>query len=329
MGRCARCGSLRTDCGSCESNWTRKQASTHTTSATSEVEKSESAPQKSKADNVAEASQRMDDSDQEDDDDNSSLDLEQLVAEHAKAYRRYKRNQAKLALLFGDDTPNLKNHTLTQESGNAAHESVWAIRKRRKGRSSNNHIPKQRRRKTDGFLAEATGGVLASEKGDDVIDITHRSSSDSEPEHDRVNGSVGIVATQDVGDVDTTDNSDDSMALDRPMRSVAAPQPHEMPVDLTNDGDRFFGYRDGDDDVEGETFVQPEGTAETLPMDVQNQTKDISIEDLPSFVTRTLDRIATAIEQEYNVKVLQMEATNDSTIADWYVFLYISHGAVL
>jgi hypothetical protein len=363
LGRCQRCGSLRTDCGSCDFNWTRPSpptapAATSTSRISTTAQRSVPPPQriiKAKANTLAAASQHSggqeDDDDDDDDDDDSSLDLDQLVAEHAKAYRRYKRKQAKVAALLGDARPNpipVQQHQQIQEIDNytVQHEgsTTTTIRKRRNAstssnsRTTGNKTAKQRRRRqmVDGVLADATSGVVASNDVDEdetltMIAASNRSASASsgseQAEDDGATATshrlVGNVATQDVGDSDTTDSSDDD---NNSFAAVATTEPRTMQeADGANNDEDYYGYDsddgdDDDDDSEQETFVQPEGTAHKLPRDVPDQTKDITTEDLPSFVETTLDRIEVAIARDYQVKVLQMEQPSaGSTAADWCV----------
>jgi hypothetical protein len=366
LGRCQRCGSLRTDCGSCDLNfcWT----------ASSARSKSPSAPQakrvKAKTGTISGAALRLqdknndqeDNDDGDDDDDDSSIDLDQLVAEHANAYRRFKRKQAAVAALVGDNAvPNyiqqLKTQRKAVDNAEVKTGSSSAMRRKRRKASTcaattnttlQQKYRRRHRRRMDGVLADA---VVAANDNDDTFEMVGEASngcsSSSEGEtliqNDEAfaamttsNRLVGFVATQDVGDCDTTGSSEDdhnessssrsdhNMAVDRPMRclatgaSAAATEPPAvMKASCTSD-DELYGY--GDDD-EKETFVQPEGTATRLPRDVQDQTKDISLEDLPSFVTTTLDRIQATLERDYTIQVLQMEEMSACTsIAEWYVY---------
>jgi hypothetical protein len=294
--------------------------------------------------------QEDDEDGDDDDDDDSSIDLDQLVAEHAKAYRRFKRKQAAVSALLGDNAvpnsiqPKPQRNVFDTAEANTGSRSAMR-RKRRKASTCaaiTNKIPQQmHRRRMDGVLADA---VAASNDNDDTFEMVDEASngcsSSSEGgetliQNDKAfaatttsNRLVGFVATQDVGDCDTTDSSeyhngsscssDDNMAVDRPMRCLATDGSAAATEPLAGD-DELYGYGDDDDD-EKETFVQPEGTATRLPSDVQDQTKDIALEDLPSFVTTTLDRIQATLEHDYTVQVLQMEAMRAcTTIAEWYV----------
>jgi hypothetical protein len=299
-------------------------------------------------------SDQEDNDDGDDDDDDSSIDLDQLVAEHAKAYRRFKRKQAAVSALLGDNavSNSLQRKTQRKAVDNAEANTgrSSALRKKRRKASTcaattNKTLQQRHRRRMDGVLADA---VAAANDNDDTFEMVGEGSNgcSSSSEGDTLihndkafaaattsNRLVGFVATQDVGDCDTTGSSEDdhnessssdhNMAVDRPMRclptgasAVVTESPAIMKARFTSD-DELYGY--GDDD-EKETFVQPEGTATRLPRDVQDQTKDVALEDLPSFVTTTLDRIQATLERDYTVQVLKMEELSaNTTIADWYV----------
>lgn len=183
LGRCTRCGSLRRDCGSCELHqWQQQQqqrqeqqppgrrrrrrpATPHQQHKRKVQQEDESSTADN--DNNDNSSSSTDDSSKEDDDSDGSSDLDALLKENKRQFRKYKRMKARAKSFFAS-----VNADSSSSSSSSQDEQNVAAAKRRKqqhGRRSrkNGKKTKQQEQPTS-VLAESEDDGSSSTSDESV-----------------------------------------------------------------------------------------------------------------------------------------------------------------
>jgi hypothetical protein len=280
LGRCQQCGSLRTDCGSCDL-WAEQEVH-HAASRKNDVYHS----------NPSRWSQAKNHRDQlesdDSDSDGDSSSLEEDIAEENRRFQRYQRRKKRTLRFLADASDETSQESRSPSSS---------------GSSSNDDSPlralvgqeSQPMAKSSTMAGRKLRAVLQSNKGCKRAPLAVKDSTGDEEI------SVKIVPRRAFAVMEEDEKSFDSVSCPgTPDLTQRA-----SPALFQQAGKRHSGVssEDGDENekermnlvecIGGDQFIQPEGDASDLPHDIFDLTKFLTYAELAPFFDRTIDEIET------------------------------------
>ena len=263
LGRCRRCGSLRTDCGSCD--WATEEETTANNTA---IAKHTTTIRKAKRTTTVTPSHEYYSSSSSSSSSSSDEDvaLRELLKQNQRKYRKYLRTKMKWEREYKRKPVKQKSKRKRKEyTGGYAAASVL---------ESATSAPKM------GMT------LLISQPQDKEKTTNHLQHSDDNDTFD------GPVVGSIEGDISSSSSSSDESARSFTLPSLQVDTSSVYDYNTTTD---TMGSQDAT--IALSQFIQPEGreVAENLPQDIIDQTKDLRYHDLPKF----FDDIATKTEDEW------------------------------
>lgn len=286
LGRCSNCGSLRTDCGSCDvvvssSMWMAQQHNENSNNGNDDNSSS---------------------SDDDDDDDSLQGDLE----EQARLFRRYQRirkrrqkmieygrddgsaednqennddNEANSSSSGGDDNDSILEQLAWQESQPHVRAMSASARKR-----------KRRRRVIDD-----------DDDDDSITDVRQPSVAPTKSDGSDGDGSVSNPGTPDMSQL----TQKQPLTPPREIRTADDNSPM-----LFSDNERDDVVMEHEKDQITATqneFIQPEGDGTDLPADILNRSASVEYKELGPFFDRLVEEIETKRLAKAQAQVTELE----------------------
>lgn len=281
LGRCTRCGSLRTDCGSCDVNYSwmsgphprHQQPSRGKTITTRITQKSTNyIPQQY--------------SDQEDSSDSSDfLDLATMLEKYRLDYQKYKR---------------LRKFSAEANSCMASSESSDVTKRLNHRRESN-----LRTKPVKSILVTA---AQKSSSNDGSSDDCSGDEANKQSSKEAVASPSSFVSNPGSADFDTEETLVESSAGERSSLRGQAPFYMHRSAAASYTFDNDYQMNDiGAETAIDDDFIQPEGNADELPSDVYDATAHLEYSELLPFFDSTIQRVETVDFPACKSRVLQLE----------------------
>ncbi len=327
LGRCRRCGSLRTDCGSCD--W-----------ATEEKEQQNRQEQGNK-EAVAEAAKMAREkfnksADVEDSSEDSSEDdtaLQDLLRTSQKGYKQHLRNREKWNALReswigNSDGGSLEEQPIHNQQQSASDdeddedvEELWQQSQRRYRRHIRQRVKWQRRIST---THEATNSAITSIRRDNHRSILETLGSATLHSESQKNGRRNV--SKEKGESTLPISKAAQRNIDQSLIGVAkssSPQLYQtdsvFPLNDDSESDHssldhhhriassLNDEKTTHDDPDA-AFIQPEGrkAAENLPEDMVDQTKTIPYTQLPDFFNRTVADLEDRVLPDIGLRLAEL-----------------------
>lgn len=338
LGRCHRCGSLRTDCGSCDflfQSWEENNE-------IQQVEKSSSPnPRKQnrrvvKLTSVPTVNQTYSDDDTNDNDDNDSIDA--IVEETQSRYRRFLRLRSKISKVMVESSP--QSDSVHHRSKRTKKESEFRINELRKKKASQNdylvNIENDTNIQTD--LNQFSQSYSSRMQPFREMKRNHRTkhkdlittSTSADIEQQTKQRRTKQKKSKPRNDEQLTDSS--CMVTEQsPNHSFTACSNPGSP-DFANESEECFVQTENDNDVNSDMddcsektsstqgqqqqseeilleddFIQPEGNENELPYDICDKTRNLQFHELGPFLDETLDDLEKHHIQDAKIQVYTME----------------------
>lgn len=340
LGRCARCGSLRADCGSCDVRW---QDIVEPPSRSRGISR-RAAPRRSSL-------EQSDDSDittSRDVSDDSSVELENILKKHRLDYQKYKRLQAKAKQFFADanlgssSSESDMNSTGRKEPKSWMRRAILAAKEGSSSSSDNNSSSddgaclhelafQSSQLVRTSFRKNARRRRMTQRASRNNFE-SNSSSSDKEAAPSAVKKKNFSPTCPSLSTFSSNPGSPDHArpgTLEVTAAAAASSQSpcYIYPTTTTttralassnggDDGDDCCGSDGGDDmKVVGdirmekfeEDFIQPEGNADNLPSDVRDDTSSLVYPKLEPFFEMTVSRLENNDIPAGKCRILELE----------------------
>jgi hypothetical protein len=303
LGRCTYCGSLRSDCGSCDQHRMISRQQQQLQGGAAVIPRAAASRRKkdSRRKLASLSSQSSSSSgsvvDASDSSSSKSLDLDTLVARQRKIDRMFAKLQVRRRRWL-----SLSGRSVPDALGDRRRKKD-PIREQQRRRRKRGSDPDRQPSSDDGTLSSQSSSLSRQ-------------------------GSNGYVSNQ--GEVEEG-SSDSDPSSSSPFPTVRSDQRGEKAPE--SDGSPYNDRRDEVGQQEDVLFVQPEGSADELPKDVLDQTTHLRYEDLPKFFD---DRVRSIRQQLRSAKRelrelerrIQPRDEQDVTISprewrpEWYVMYW-------
>jgi hypothetical protein len=307
LGRCNVCGSLRTDCGSCDL-WLEEE----------QVRVSQTLARATEDSLLLATTNAVDDGGNDNSSSSDNEELEKMQKQNRRRYRKYLRMKARAQPYFDDsssDGPSEKGGHNVKEKGNnptddsssnsdddlPLHQLAWQAsqmespappRRRRLSTPLTNSSKKTRRRLKGPRRRRMEKSIL--EELSEPKDSTPR--SESSP-------LARVSFVRSPGSEDLSDSTRTSREEHPERVPVAAPEAFiDEPATEFENEDSFLpeSTQDG--------FIQPEGDAEDLPDDIRDQVTHLKYSALPPFFDRIVDQLERDWIPDFKLRLALLEA---------------------
>jgi hypothetical protein len=331
LGRCRRCGSLRTDCGSCENDIPIVGMMMENGIPNTAI------PPQQKRRKSKDIIMEKKDSDMENDDTDDSIEGLAIHSDayYQRYYQKFKRFEKRAKLYGLDEMSNQssscsdsRNEDENNTGESSDDSSSLFLQSLALSQSVRRNRPHLRRRNVRAILDESDSHSSSNSSSttsslDESIDENHQDDRVESNNVWREGGVLAATAALTASPRKPTKRQRSStfqiQALERDSNDATLPQPlfgnvndssvtnETTDIDAASESPRQPVVSTNQIDPINPDFLQPEGEADELPADIQDQTKNLSYPELMPFFDEIVQRLEMNEIPNRKIQVMQLE----------------------